>query len=938
MRIPVLSILLFWSVYLFSQQQIVEIHDNLEIHNLDEKMLVLVDSGCTLTIEDILAGHTPTGFQPLTDSVGKSDTPVAYWLTFRLTSAEDINHQAVIMKNPDYQNSVNRSVFTGGNEFADAYFLDGSGKMTRVSDGFLVPAKDRPLYSHPLMNRMPFTLSAGDTLTVYVRLFNQSDFTTGLSAEVRPDAIALPAEMEGLSVLMGISMGVTGILAILVFMFFLVDRDKANLFFSLLCVTLMLHYSIIHNDLWFVRWFIPNRPWLAEYVWIFFTTFGELFFLQFGRHFVNLPKVAPRIDKYVRWASWLIVLQFLLDTTLAVRHSGTDLTLASGILLVAILALCIRMAFLPGRLPKIFAVGAVWLLFFNCLGILYSAEYFQLFNPWPVGQMGLMIIYSYGLAYKLQLTERTRSDAERILELDAVKSRFFANISHEFRTPLALILGPLRKAQEQAPVSENDSATTDVDIPVSSRHLQMMRRNAERLNQLIDQLLDLSKLENGSMQLQVARADLSAFLRAIVGSFDSLAEIKQIHFQTSYPQADMKVFFDADKLEKIIVNLLSNAFKFTPERGRVSVDSTIEKGRLKIRVSDSGPGISQDEVDRIFERFYQVEGTEDTGTGIGLSLVKELVELHHGQITVESSRQGTTFKVSLPVDQENFHNTEIVAAAKTPVNRHTLHFLPDAEEPVDSIAEITDNPLPLLLIVEDNTDLRSFIAEGLEEHYRIIKAENGALGLTAALEYTPDIIISDVMMPEMDGMTLCKKLKEDEHTSHIPVILLTAKAGKENRLTGLETGADDYLTKPFDQDELRVRAGNLVAQRKKLRERFSSNHVWKPKELAVTSADERFLQKVSDIIEKQMDNEFFSVEDLADAVAFSRSQLHRKLKALVDKSPSEIIRSFRLTRAKELLEKGDGNVSEVAIKVGYGSLSYFTKSFKAEFGVLPSEI
>jgi DNA-binding response OmpR family regulator len=251
---------------------------------------------------------------------------------------------------------------------------------------------------------------------------------------------------------------------------------------------------------------------------------------------------------------------------------------------------------------------------------------------------------------------------------------------------------------------------------------------------------------------------------------------------------------------------------------------------------------------------------------------------------------------------------------------------------------------PNLLIVEDNPDLRHFIAETMQSDYQIMTAENGKIGLAAAIEHTPDLIISDVMMPEMDGFEMCETLKKDERTSHIPIILLTAKAGQRHKVEGLETGADAYLTKPFDEQELLVRAKNLVEQRRKLQERFAGvgrlegvQHL-KPEEVIVTSTDQRFLEKVTAAIEQNMDNEFFSVEDLASQVAFSRSQLHRKLKALTGKSPNELIREFRMMRAKELLEKGAGNVSEVAMEVGYSSLSYFTRSFKQAFGVLPSEV
>ena len=540
-----------------------------------------------------------------------------------------------------------------------------------------------------------------------------------------------------------------------------------------------------------------------------------------------------------------------------------------------------------------------------------------------------------------------KAEAEKLKELDSLKSTFFANISHEFRTPLTLILGPVQQAMESVPASEPIEEVKD--IPVKGRHLEVVRRNALRLQNLVDQLLDLSKLDNGKMRLQVSQGPLVQFIRNLVFSFESLAERKRIHLQTSFPPELEDAFFDRDKWEKILVNLLSNAFKFTPENGTIGVEVESCSAGLRVRISDSGKGMDAGEINKIFDRFYQVEGTEARGTGIGLSLVKELVELHRGQISVESAKgKGTTFKVSLPVARDAFDESAITTSSVSSHDGYLPVFV-DAEHQVDGMAATSPPPLGeagrgRLLIVEDNPDLRSFISETMQGGYQILTAENGKTGLEKAIEKTPDLIISDVMMPIMDGFEMCGFLKKDERTSHIPVILLTAKAGQQHKVAGLETGADAYLTKPFDEKELLVRARNLVEQRRKLRERFAGvGHLGSvrrlaPSEVAVTSTDQRFLEKVTAAIEENMDNEFFSVEDLASAVAFSRSQLHRKLKALVGKSPNELIREFRLARAKELLEKGHGNVSEVAMEVGYSSLSYFTRSFKAAFGVAPSEV
>ena len=358
-------------------------------------------------------------------------------------------------------------------------------------------------------------------------------------------------------------------------------------------------------------------------------------------------------------------------------------------------------------------------------------------------------------------------------------------------------------------------------------------------------------------------------------------------------------------------------------------------------------GIPAEKLEHIFERFYRVEET-GAGSGIGLALVKELVTLYGGEIEVESRvGEGSVFRVRLPLSRSAFpegssietsaDRTDIVQAV-LPGKEKTTPPAGDAtvEKPVESRPE---NPeLPLCLVVEDHPDMQQYIAQQLAQQFRLMIAPNGRAGLEIATEQLPDLIVSDVMMPEMDGQTLCTALKTDERTSHIPVILLTARAGQESKLQGLETGADDYLTKPFDSRELLTRAQNLVQQRERLRRQFSRTVVLKPKDITLNSVDERFIQRIQETLDERLGDEQFSVEELAAAAGMSRSQLHRKLTALIDQPPVEFIRNFRLRRAKEMLEAGTGNVSEVCYAVGFSSPAYFSKAFKEAFGMSPSEL
>ena len=524
-----------------------------------------------------------------------------------------------------------------------------------------------------------------------------------------------------------------------------------------------------------------------------------------------------------------------------------------------------------------------------------------------------------------QLEEQT----EKLREIDKMKSTFFANISHEFRTPLTLILNSLSDKIENV-----KSAGKEEDL----LQFELMHRNARRLLNLINQLLDLSKLDAKEMKLYEENIDLVKLLNVIHASFSSLAQSKDITFNIFVPDEKIICRVDCDKFEKIFYNLLSNAFKFTPRGGKIEFKAQMHddlKGRkMIVTVSDSGRGIATDQVEHVFNRFYQGKQyySDEQGTGIGLALTKELVELHGGKIIVESSEgNGANFIVTLPLGdatgEESFREQKIVE------QEFAVSELIRKEE------EVTFEQVekPTVLVVEDNEDLRHYLKRALGEQYIIIEAEDGLKGLQKAYGAIPDLIVSDWMMPEMDGITMCQKLKTDERTSHIPVILLTAMAGDNAKLQGLETGADDYLTKPFDNRELNIRIKNLIENRRQMRERFSKEMLLGPKKITVKSMDEKFLQKVLEAVETNMGDPDFSMEKFGQQVALSRMQLHRKLKALTDQSPGDFLRSMRLKRAKRLLESRTGNVSEVAYEVGFNNLSYFSKCYKEEFGISPNE-
>lgn len=539
---------------------------------------------------------------------------------------------------------------------------------------------------------------------------------------------------------------------------------------------------------------------------------------------------------------------------------------------------------------------------------------------------------------KIELKHELEAEArqtKKLKELDQIKTRFFANISHEFRTPLTLIMGPV------------EDFLKDNDVEKFKEILPEMHHNAARLLQLINQLLDLSKLGASNYEINTAREDIIPFVKQIVNSFSSLAHRKNIqletevdpHLKNGLRNETLLFYFDDDVVEKILFNLLSNAFKFTPEGGNIVVSISLnskEEGFIELKVEDNGAGIPAGKLPFIFDRFYQADNSSQRqyeGTGIGLSLVKELVELHGGKITVASTiNKGAAFSCYLPL------NKKINTKPGTQKSLHPQTVLPFVEE--TSLTKDAENAVkgePVLLLVEDQQDVRKYICGKLVNSYKVLEAKNGMEGLAAAKEHMPDLVISDVMMPVMDGFELCKLLKTDNLTSHIPVILLTARAEEADKLSGLETGADAYLIKPFNARELHILVKNLIAVRNKMRAKFSEKLIVKPSEIAVTSRDRLFMQQLLTITEQHIADETFSVEQLGKEVNMSASQINRKLKALVNQSAQQFIRSLRMQRAQELLKNNAAAIAEVAYQVGFNDPGYFARVFKTHFGYPPSE-
>ncbi|MGN6637306.1 MAG: hybrid sensor histidine kinase/response regulator transcription factor, partial [Mucilaginibacter sp.] len=526
--------------------------------------------------------------------------------------------------------------------------------------------------------------------------------------------------------------------------------------------------------------------------------------------------------------------------------------------------------------------------------------------------------------------EKQREEAERMHELDLMKIRFFTNVSHEFRTPLSLIMAPVDKILKQ------------VKEPDIQRQLQMVNRYARRLLNLVNQLLDFRRMEYQELKLHEKSGDIIKFIRELSYSFNDIGEQKHISFMFDTEIEEFYTSFDHDKIERIIFNLLSNAYKFTPQGGQVSVLLNVlekddkESRLLEIKVIDTGIGIPEDKKEKIFEPFFQndIPGSMlNLGSGIGLSITKEFVRLHGGRIIVESEfNQGSCFTVLLPVqelDRSLFIDTPTTI-------EHDLAYVPEVNTHKPIGNNTRDAKKPTILLVEDNEDFRFYIKDNLKDFFNIIEAENGKKGWQKALSMHPNLVVSDISMPEMSGIDLCMKLKGDSRTSAIPVILLTALIGEEQQLKGLETGATDYMTKPFNFEILLSKIRNILSQQEHMRKTYQKQVEVSPTEVHVDSPDEQFLKKVLMLIDNNISNPNFSVEELSDEMFVSRYTLYKKILALTGKTPNELVRSMRLKRAAQLLETGHLTISQVGHKVGFKSQKYFVKAFKSEYNTIPS--
>jgi signal transduction histidine kinase/ligand-binding sensor domain-containing protein/DNA-binding response OmpR family regulator len=544
--------------------------------------------------------------------------------------------------------------------------------------------------------------------------------------------------------------------------------------------------------------------------------------------------------------------------------------------------------------------------------------------------VGLVLYSRYRVLSRLRkklAREQEQQQVKRLQELDRLKLKFLTNLSHDFRTPISLISGPI----DQLIDGERTNAKLD--------KLYIVRRNAKRLLNLVNQLLDFRKLEEQELKLQLSRGEFVSFVKDVSDSFRDLSERKHINFSFSSTIQHLEALFDADKIERILFNLLSNAFKFTLEGGHISVvlENAPERNDGKhqwvtLKVMDSGIGIPKETLDRIYDRFFQNDGSAailNYGTGIGLSITKEFVKMHGGTIDVESEPDnGSTFIIHLP----------LVVATATVVDLQPVAPVAEKAELSKSVnGSANKKVLPIILLVEDNEDFRFYLKDNLRHHYMVVEAVNGKEGWQKALAHHPQLIISDISMPEVNGIDMVNKLKSDKRTSHIPVILLTALNDQQQQIKGLATGANDYITKPFDFEVLNAKLKSLLELNSAMKSTYVKQISLAAPEVRIDSSDEILLQKIVLYLEQNITNPQLSVEGLSKEFGMSRSTLYTKLLQITGQTPVEYIRSFRLEKATVLMAKSNMTIAEIAYHVGFTTPNYFARSFKQKFGMLPSE-
>ena len=917
-------------------------------YNLGNYLYVLVDSTRRMQFSDIFSPENAHSFVPFLKAplqeLSMSRQP--FWL--RLSIKSNLDHEEIWLTN-----------------FMEAevasYSVAENGRIEKSISGLLIPLSERPYKKqYGQIPVLPLTIPGEGFHNYYWRvqpanLFPDSDYGIRLNYSLfSPSYIAEFRHLEAVLLMLGIGFAIAvGVYHLVIFFYI---KESSYLWFACYCITMAFLGFIVSG--YALSFFWSEIP-LIHYTFIsdLFPIIYYLFLILFTRSYLQTYRLIPGWDKVLWLLFGLLSIDFLLTDLLFVLnlypmvHAVLAQMMFFGqivllFIFLIISVICIGKGYQPAKF-YLFANTAFILGFIFTILNLTKVLPMPVHGDWvELGWVIQMSLFALGLAQLFKSLQKKKFEAERLKELDHIKTRLYTNITHEFRTPITVILG----MAEQALNNPKDWFREGT---------HMIIRNGKKLLKLVNQMLDLSKVEAGSLPVNLVQSDIVQFLRYLVEPFYAYAETKNIQLYFRCKEESLNMDYDPEKLTSIISNLLSNAIKFTQEGGSVYLEAGSEtanseqqgqillKGKgtvFQIKVTDTGIGVPKDKLPFIFDRFYQVrndelwgESRKTGGTGIGLALTKELVKLLGGTISAKSKPgEGSEFSVSLPISQT------ATTWEETPDHFLAIEeFFPFkniASERIETeIAGAEKEEKPLLLIIEDNPDIVSYLSACLKGHYHIKAAYDGKMGVEKALELIPDIIISDVMMPEADGFEVCQILKNNRLTSHIPIVLLTAKVDHLSRIEGLQRGADAYLAKPFNKKELLVRLQKLIELRHRLQEYYQSIPLPEDTNDPAIAIESAFIKEIQTILEAHLDDQSFSITDLCPALGISRAQLYRKFKALTGQPVGRYFRTLRLHKAKTLLQTTDLNISEIAYETGFKDPSHFTHAFKEEFEMNPRE-
>ena len=907
------------------------------IHNLNSYVQILEEPANTLGIHDLV--HSDSLFKPLKSNPTFKASCV-YWAKIRVENSTKSDLQHWIM-------------YFGIASNIDVYVLnEGDSLISSLKTGRSVAAKLKQLENGNRVERIPLGFKPNELLQLYCRIENTNGYKPKINFSFCAEDYYTSEKYNLQRILDGLFIGFLLSLIAFNLIFFITTRDIAFLY-QFIFVTSVLIFMIDIMDLICDFPFLRNHPHLFEPINFTSLIILNISYLLFVDKFIRVEALFPKwkmIIKRLIQINLLLGFGIILYYVFSLNERITDTAIAmvSTVQYVMLIILLVEFFKIKDKKSYFILIATLFLIG----GVIVDGICIALGIGVPINfskyvVLGNVSFFFFGLAYRMKLLKEEEHEAIRLKENQELKNRLYANITHEFRTPLTVIQGMAQQIE---------SKSVQQDSSKLQQAIYLIKSNSNRLLKLVNSILDLAKLESGKMNLRLMYGDIIGFLRYTVQLFESYAGSNKIYLQFLTELGSLEMDYDKDKIQQIVSNLISNAIKFTPPGGKINF--TIKKTEInqhpymQLEVKDTGEGIAESELGSLFNRFFQAEGSKhkSRGTGLGLALVNELVRLMDGKIEVESHvNQGTLFRITLPV--RSTLQAEVINKGNSlkpgesggeDFPKYAMdHITTETEENAmhfrRSRPAMNENTNPILLVIDDNKDIVYYLSSLLENQYQIETAYNGTEGITLAQEIVPDIIISDLLMPGKDGYELCDTLKNDKRTSHIPIILLTAKSDITSKVSGLKVGADAYLSKPFDEDELQVQLENLLHQRKSLQEHYR-NAIQNPLVTAEIPKpiEDAFLKKLNGIILEKLDDEDFGIYQMCRAMQMSRTQLHRKITALTGKSTSIYLRSMRLQKARKLLKNPEMNISQVAFAVGFSDPNYFTRTFTEEFGITPS--